>query len=207
MPLVVTAIVIGGLFSYSIYCIFTINSIPTHNELSIQTVPNNNEVGIQTESLVNIQPNIDTISELPETLYPVLKPNVLPDNLHVDASTQTQTIYEVFKEWLRIEHGIDLSDVVPTTTPTPTVERVGLESTSNGLPDLVELGNSVIPSGWTFKGYDFGIHNMELLSKIMSTSDIIETVKINNITYSVVYINDQMLTIDPNILINNPLFW
>jgi hypothetical protein len=62
MIVVIAVIVVGGLFTYTFYNIFT----------TIAGVPTYNEVAVQTESLVNIKPSIDSISELPESTYPVL---------------------------------------------------------------------------------------------------------------------------------------
>jgi hypothetical protein len=152
MPLVVTTIIIGGMFTYSIYSIFTIST----------TVPTFKEVGVQTESLVNtFQPNLDSISELPETVYPVLQPTILPDNLHVDVGVQTSTksLYTMFKEWLRELFSINSSDLVRTPTDVRVENWIGnLDNTqvvsqdvigsvvsNNQLPDLmgVKLGESV----------------------------------------------------------------
>lgn len=144
---VVTTIIIGGLFSYSIYSIFTISSIPTYNE-----------VGIQTESLVNtIQPSIDSISELPETNYPCIQPNVLPDNLHVEVGIQTKSLYTMFKEWLRETFSINSSDLgaTPTNvrvenwignldnTQVVSQDEIGSVVSNNQLPNLLNVGESV----------------------------------------------------------------
>ena len=148
MPLVVTTVILGGLFSYSIYSIFTIN---TSNTVLSNTV--------EVQALVNtVQPNIDSISELPETMYPCIQPNVLPDKLHVDVGVQTSTksLYTMFKEWLRELFSINSSDI-----RTPTEVRVenwigNLDNTqlvsknsmnsvvsNNQSPDLIKLGESV----------------------------------------------------------------
>lgn len=120
VPLLVTSIIISGLFSYSIYNIFTTST----------TLPTYNEVGVQTESLVNTQPSIDTISELPETVYPVLQPNVLPDHLHVNVGVQTKSLFAMFKEWLKETFSINSSDIGVTPTEVRVENWVGnLDST------------------------------------------------------------------------------
>jgi len=174
MPLVVTTVIIGGLFSYSIYSIFTINT----------TVPTFNEVGVQTESLVNtLQPNIDSISELPETLYPVLQPNVLPDNLHVDVGVQTTTksLYTMFKNWLRELFSINSSDIgiTPTevrvenwidnlnTTQIVSTNSMNSVVSNNQLPNLVNMGESVSNVSITTDVVDYSY--VELFGNVVET--------------------------------------
>lgn len=151
MPFVVTAVIVGGLFTYSFYNIFTINSTPTVISKT---------VGVQTESLVNpVQPSIDSISELPETIYPVLQPTILPDKLHVDVGVQTSTksLWNLFKEWLNEVLSINSSDIGVTPTEVRVENWIGnLDSTqlvstnsmnsvisNNQLPELIKLGESV----------------------------------------------------------------
>lgn len=220
VPFVVTSVIIGGLFSYSIINIFTTST----------TLPTYNEVGVQAESLVNtIQPNIDSISELPETIYPCIQPNVLPDNIHVDAGVQTSTksLYTMFKEWLNELFSINSSDIGKTPTDvrvenwidnlnttqlvsTPTMNSV---VSNNQLPNLVNVGDSVSILGEsvsplsTFKGYDFGVHNVELFNQLsfMSSNQITEA-SVNGLTQYSLTVNNIMLTIDPHLIVMNPLF-
>jgi hypothetical protein len=220
MPLVVTTAIIGGLFSYSIYSIFTTST----NTVISQTV-----VG-QAESLVNtVQPNIDSISELPETIYPCIQPNVLPDNLHVDVGVQTSTksLYTMFKEWLRELFSIHSSDIGSTPTEVRVENWIGhLDSTqlvstndinsvvsNNQLPNLVNIGDSVSNIGEivsplsTFKVYDFGAHNVELFNQLsVVASNQITGATINGSTHYVVTVNNIMLTVDPYLIVMNPLF-
>jgi hypothetical protein len=122
---IVTTVIVGGLFSYSFYNFFTI----THN------TPNTivyNEVGIQTKSLIHTAPNIDTISELPETSYPVLEPNILHNKLYVETEVQTSytSLWSMFKDWVKEVLNINSSDLGHTPTNIRVVNWVdNLDST------------------------------------------------------------------------------
>jgi hypothetical protein len=95
--LVITAVIVFGIFTYTFY-----------NHIFI-TAPNTSivykEVGVLTDSLVNttaMQPSIDSISELPESTYPCIEPNILPDGFHVEAGVQTSdlSLWSLFTDWI-----------------------------------------------------------------------------------------------------------
>src|SRR6267143_1077196 len=94
--IIVAAIIVGGIFTYTLY-----NNIWSTNT----NTPSNliyKEVGVQTDSLINTQLSMDSISEFPESTYPCIQPNILPDKFHVEAEVQTSynSLWELFKDWV-----------------------------------------------------------------------------------------------------------
>lgn len=208
---VLGAVVVLGIFTYTFY-----NNImgPT---TTVTDTPIYKEVGVQTESLVNTmaaqQPNIDSMN-LAESAYPVLQPN----NLHlIDVGVQTpaNSIFSLFKDWLmelfsisssqiptpaevRIENWLDnlnSSQVVST----PTMNSVVSESNLQGVEGL----SSIVFNSH----FDISIYNIEILNKYLETpANYIDTSTINGLTYYVLMTNDAILTIDPGLIIMNPLF-
>ena len=78
--------------------------------------------------------------------------------------------------------------------------------------NVINVGESVsnlgeFVSSWkTFKGYDLGVHNVELFNQLTVTApnQIVEST-VNGLTHYVLTVNNIVLTIDPCLVINNPL--
>jgi len=162
-PFVVTGIIVGGLFSYTFYNIFTTNApAPTYTNVGTQIdAPTYANVGTQTESLVNTIPNLNTIQELSDSTVfgPTLQPTILhkldigvqteshsyadAGILHknieyvVDTGVQTPitSLWNMFKEWLNSNYSI----ISGSINQTPTEVRV-----ENWIDNLASPSSQVV---------------------------------------------------------------
>jgi hypothetical protein len=153
-PFFFTAVIVTGLFAYSFYNIFS-TGITTYKE-----------VGVQTDSIFRNLPAVDSISELPETTYPVLEPNILPDNLHLDTGVQTlnNSLWSLFKDWLLEKYSIISGSIVRT----PTEVRVGIDKLDSTQVVSSPSMNSVVSN----KIYDLPVISSQSSLSPISNSNL-----------------------------------
>jgi hypothetical protein len=222
IPLVVTTVIIGGLFSFTIYSIFT-----TNTSTVISTVE-------PVESLVNTIPNLDSIL-LAESAYPLLQPNVLHKidvgvqteataqvadasvqaaNTYVNAGIQTSARmwYETVKNWImeilsmrssnlqglsptevRVENWID------NLSSTQLVSSPSINSVVSITPVLDEGERILVEYAQSQTNLDIN-SRVEYFNTISPQVDVeLQNIMVDGSQYMFAIIKDVALTIDPNI--------
>jgi len=201
---VVSTILILGVFSYTLYNKYTIQSNTSVHK----------EVGVQTDSLSNTNLYKDSISKLPETTNPVLEPNILPNGLHVEAGVQvsdrlqveagiqtsSNPLYKMFKEWAKDLFSLNTSDFSKSQTSsddrvkdwmanldssqiTPPVESVVSESNFQELTFVYDIID--------YPGYVNAISRPDALFRHFV---------VDGADQFFIIVNDVALSMDPNVM-------
>lgn len=209
--IVVAIIVVGGLFTYTFYNIFTTAIEAGHND-----------------SLVNTIPNLDTITDLPESSYPLLESNnlhqidvgVQTSNINVETSIQTANIlvdtsvqtsrnslFNMFKEWLRNVYSVNSSDLGKT----PTDVRVenwldnlwaSQEVSSNTINSVVSKSQDLVGRSVSEIGESNILYNITdptMFVNILREPGV-EFIQTEDLTQCFIKLNEVILSVDPNIV-------
>jgi len=194
--IIVAAIIVGGIFTYTLY-----NNIWSTNT----NTPSNliyKEVGVQTDSLINTQLSMDSISEFPESTYPCIQPNILPDKFHVEAEVQTSynSLWELFKDWVWEKYNVLSGSIARTPTEVKVVKWLDNLDPSQSTPS-VDV-NSVVSESHLqqlVSVYDINDY-VGYCNVICQPNAFFNHMVVDSVHQYFIHINDAILTVNPEII-------
>lgn len=188
---VVSAILVLGVFTYTFY-----NNIFTTVHNTSNTVEYR-EVGVQTESLVNTAPSTESISEL--------------------SGSTNSFLWDLFQVWLKKLYGINGTDIVRTPTDVKVVNWLCKLNSSQSIPSSNEIsGSSESNIQELVEVSDLIYDNSESVQELVSLYDIMDYTQyghaisqpnaifdhifFNNIHQYFIFINDIILSVNPDLI-------